>query len=75
MNVTEITTVEAQQEENQNEQQDDRFQAMNARFETMETHQISVRKTTLYNKSSFLKIIGDTFRTDYVCSLSSHFTY
>ena len=38
MNVTEITTVEAQQEENQNEQQDDRFQAMNARFETMETH-------------------------------------
>ena len=38
MNVTKITTVEAQQEENQNEQQDDRFQAMNARFETMEIH-------------------------------------
>ena len=38
MNVTEITTVEAQQEENQNEQQDDRFQAMNGRFETMEIH-------------------------------------
>ena len=39
MNVTEITIVEAQQEENQNQQQDDRFKAMNARFETMETHQ------------------------------------
>ena len=37
--------------------------------------QISVRKTTFYDKSSFLKIIGDAFRTDYVCSLSSHFTY
>ena len=38
VNVTEITTAEAQQEENQREQQDDRFQAMNTRFETMEKH-------------------------------------
>ena len=38
--------------------------------------QISVRKTTFYDKSSFfIKIIGDAFRTDYVCSLSSHFTH
>ena len=32
MKVTEITRAEAQQEENQNEQQDDRFQAINTRF-------------------------------------------
>ena len=38
MNVTEITTAEAQQEENQDEQPDDRLQAMNTRFETMEKH-------------------------------------
>ena len=38
MNVTEITTAEAQQEENQSKQQDDRFQAMNTRFETMEKY-------------------------------------
>ena len=38
MSVTEIIAVEAQQGENQNEQQDDRFQAINARFKTMETH-------------------------------------
>ena len=37
--------------------------------------EVSVRKTTFYDKSSFFKIIGDAFRTDYVCSLSSHFTY
>ena len=38
MNLTEITTSEAQQGKNQNEQQDYRFQAMNIRFETMEKH-------------------------------------
>ena len=38
MKVTEIITTEVQPEENQNEQQDDRFQAMNIRFETMEKH-------------------------------------
>ena len=38
MKVNEITTAEAQQEENQNEKQDDRFLAMNTRFETMEKH-------------------------------------
>ena len=38
MNVTEITTAEAQQEGNQSEQQDDRYQAMKTRFETMEKH-------------------------------------
>ena len=37
MKVTEITIAEVQQE-NQNEQQDGRFQAMNTRFETMEKH-------------------------------------
>ena len=45
----------------------------NSRFATK--NDISVRKTTFYDKSSFLKIIGDAFRIDYVCSLSSHFTY
>ena len=39
------------------------------------TIQISVKKTTFYDKTSFLKIIGEAFRTEYVCSLSSHFTY
>ena len=34
MNVTEIKTGEAQQEETQNKQQDDRFQALKTRFET-----------------------------------------
>ena len=38
MNITKITTAEAQHEVNQNKQQDDRFQAMNTRFETMEKH-------------------------------------
>ena len=38
MNGTEITTAEAQQEENQGKQQNGRFQAMNTRFETMEKH-------------------------------------
>ena len=38
MNGTEVTTAEAQQEENQNEQQDGRFHAMITRFETMEKH-------------------------------------
>ena len=38
MKVNEITTAEAQQEENQNEKQDDRFLGMNTRFETMEKH-------------------------------------
>ena len=38
MKVNEITTAEAQQEEKQNEKQDDRFLAMNTRFETMEKH-------------------------------------
>ena len=37
--------------------------------------QISVKKTTFYDKASFSKIIGDAFRTEYACSLSSHFTY
>ena len=36
MNVTEITTAEAQQKENQSKQQDGRFQAMNTRYENME---------------------------------------
>ena len=38
MNVTEITTAETQQDENQNEQQDEISQTMNTRFETMEKH-------------------------------------
>ena len=38
MNVTEIATAEAQQEESQKEQQDDRFHAMNTRSEIMEKH-------------------------------------
>ena len=38
MNVTEITTAEAQQEESQSEQQDDRFQAMITGFDTMKKH-------------------------------------
>ena len=44
-------------------------------FETKKFFKLSVSKTTFYNKSNFLKIIGDAFRTDYVCSLSSHFKY
>ena len=35
----------------------------------------SIKKRTFYDKSSVFKIIGDAFRTDCVCSLSSHFTY
>ena len=42
---------------------------------TSSTDQISVKKTTFYDKASFSKIIGDAFRTEYACSLSSHFTY
>ena len=32
-------------------------------------------KNAFYDESSFLKIIGDAFRTEYVCPLSSHFTH
>ena len=42
MKVNEITTAEAQQEENQNEQQDNRFQAVNTRFKIMEKHMKSL---------------------------------
>ena len=42
MNVTEIITAESQQEENQSKQQDDRFQAINTRFENMEKHIMSL---------------------------------
>ena len=34
--------------------------------------QFGIKITTFDDKSSFLKIIGDAFRKDYVCSLSSH---
>ena len=44
-------------------------------YSIITTIQFSVRKTTFYDKSSFFKIIGDAFRTEYVCSLSSYFTY
>ena len=36
---------------------------------------ISVRKTTFCDKSSFLKIIGDAFRTDYVEQIKKYRTY
>ena len=39
------------------------------------TIQFSVKKTTFYDESSIIEIIDDAFRTEYVCSLSSHFTY
>ena len=34
-----------------------------------------MKKTTFYNKSSFFQTICDESRTNYVRSLSSHFTY
>ena len=42
MKVNQIATAEAQQEENQNEQQDNRFQARNTRFKIMEKHMKSL---------------------------------
>ena len=44
-------------------------------YSIITTIQFSVKKTTFYDKSSFLEIIGDAFRTEHACSLSSHFTY
>ena len=38
------------------------------------TIQIDIKIKMLYDKSSFFKTIGNVFRTDYVCSLSSQFT-
>ena len=44
------------------------------KWKNIDSRRFSVKKTTFCNKYNFLKIIGDAFRTEYVCSLSSHFT-
>ena len=36
--------------------------------------QFGIKITNFYNKSSNFKNIGNTFQTDCICSLSSHFT-
>ena len=38
------------------------------------TIQIDIKVKMFYDKSSFFKTIGNVFRTDYGCSLSSQFT-
>ena len=57
MKVTEIATTEAQLEENQNEQQDDRFQVMNNRFETMEKQIKSLTDLVGLNVSIMTRIM------------------